>query len=195
MTFLLCRWQMPFYSSACSTIWIFINFDGQLPKNYHQENEIFPDPKCLGCCHSLTRPTVPVTKAVDGRAASPSGLLPFGCRVAAQRLNLTTFLIVVKRPGDRPCPFSDCTDPLPSPLPRTWCLYPCQRTAALEGTCFFYGLNPSTCIDQPPTSHLSLLFLPLIPHCFLVWNNIACLLLLIPEDWTPVSAPLSLVLY
>lgn len=78
------------------------------------------------------RPTVPVTKAVDGRTASPPGLLPFSCCVAAQRLNLMTFLIVVERPGDRPRPFSDLTThPLPSPLPRKWCLYPCRRIAAL----------------------------------------------------------------
>lgn len=76
-------------------------------------------------------PTVRVTKAVDGRTASPSGLLPFSCCVAAQRLNLMTFLIVVERPGDRPRPFSDLTGPLLPPLPRKLCLYPCQRAAAL----------------------------------------------------------------
>lgn len=117
-------------------------------------------PKFLCCCHSLTHPTVPVTKAVDGCSASSSGLLPFSCCVATQRLNLLTFLIVVERPGDRPCPFSDRTDPLPSPLPRICGLYPCQRTAALWGHMFFLWLslrplNPSTCIDPPPISHPS----------------------------------------
>lgn len=53
------------------------------------------------------RPTVLVTKAVDGRRASPCRPLPFSCCVAAQRLNLMTFLIATERPGDRARPFSD----------------------------------------------------------------------------------------
>ncbi len=42
-------------------------------------------------------PTELVTKAVDSGTASPSGPLPFSCCVAAQRLNLMTFLIVMER--------------------------------------------------------------------------------------------------
>lgn len=143
-------------------------------------------------------PTVLVTKAGDGHTVSLFRLLPFSCYVFAQRLNLLTFLMVLKRPVDRLCPLSDLNNTQKtSPLPRKWHLYPCQRTAALVFFILFFLwlsqhlLKPSTCIDPPPI----FLALPLIPHCSLVWNYIACLLLLIPEDWTLVSAPSSLVLY
>ena len=49
----------------------------------------------------LRCPTELVTKAVDGRTASPCGPLPFSCCVSAQRLNLVAFLIVMERPGHK----------------------------------------------------------------------------------------------
>lgn len=52
-------------------------------------------------------PTVLLTKAVDSHTVSPFKLLPFSSCVTDQRLNLTAFLIVVERPGERPRPFSD----------------------------------------------------------------------------------------
>lgn len=116
-----------------------------------------PRPKCHGCCHSPTAPRC----AGDGRTLSTSTLLPFSCCVAAQRLNLMTFLIAVERPGDRSCPFSDRNNtraPLPSPLSRKRCLYPCQQTAALQGTMCFFMAEPASLKAKHlywPTSHLS----------------------------------------
>lgn len=182
-------------------IWIFINLDGQLSNYSNQENEIFPDRKCHGCCHS---PTASRWAGDKGCRRSHS----FSLRAAA--LLLLCCCSEVKPPDFSHSPegawweavsFLSPQHPLPSPLLRKWCLYPCQKTAALyHKMCVFFLwlsqrlLNPSTCIDPPPISPPSL-SRSLIPHCFLVWNNIACLLLLIPEDWAPVSAPLSLVLY
>lgn len=116
-------------------------------------------------------PTELVTKAVDGRTASPCRPLPFGCCAAAQRLNLATFLIVLEGPGERPCPFSDLND-TSDPLPRKWCLYPCQGTAALYRTmCWglFFMAEPASLKPRHlywPTSRLSPLSLshpPLFP--------------------------------
>lgn len=79
--------------------------------------------------------------------------------------------------------------------PRKWCLYPCQRTAALRAVCVFMA-EPATFKPKHLLTRLPCLYLSaFVSHCFLVWNNIACLLLLIPEDWTPVSTPLGLLLY
>lgn len=128
-------------------------------RNYHQENEIFFDPECHGCCHSLTASCC----AGDGRTVSPSRLLPFSCCVAAQRLNLVTFLIVVKRPGDRPCPFSDLnnTQTLCPPLcPGSGAYIHVSEQQHFRAQCVFLWLSqrllkPSTCIDPPPISLLS----------------------------------------
>lgn len=115
------------------------------------------------------RPTVLVTKAVDGRTASPSGRLPFSCCIAAQRLNLMTFLIVVERPGDRPCPFSDLTTHRPAlPSAQEVVLISMSENSSTSGHVFFLWLsqrllNPSTCIDPPPISLLSLSHPPLFP--------------------------------
>lgn len=112
----------------------FIKFDGQLPKNYHRENETsLTPPECLGYRHSQTRD--------KSGTAAPSGPLPFRSCISAQRLNLMTSLVAVKRPGDRPSPFSD---PWLSPLLRTQRLNPCQeKTAALEGTFFYEATSVS----------------------------------------------------
>lgn len=122
------------------------------------------------------RPAELVTKAVDGHTASPSGPLPFCCCAAAQRLNLLTFLIVLKGPGERPCPFSALNTLCP-PLYSGSGAYihvRKQQHFTIKCVCFFFFLwlsqrllNPSTCIDPPPISPPSL-SRSLIPHCFLV---------------------------
>lgn len=138
-------------------------------------------------------PTVLVTKAVDSGTASPSGLLPFSRCAAAQRLNLTTFLIVVEKGLVIGHVLSQTSQ---TPCPGSGAYIHVREQQHFRARVFLWLsqrlLNPGTCIDPPP---IPLLSLHLIPHCFLVWNNIACLLLLIPEDWASVSAPLSLVLY
>lgn len=112
-------------------------------------------------------PTVLGTKAVDGRTASPPGLLPFSCCAAAQRLNLMTFLIFVERPGDRPHPSSDPDNT--DPVPRMWYLFMSENSSTLGHMLFFFLwlsqrlLNPSTCIDPPPISLLSPSHPPLFP--------------------------------
>lgn len=147
----------------------------------------------------LRCPTVLLTKAVDGCTASPCGPLPFSCCVSAQRLNLVAFHIVVERPSDRPRPFSDLnnTQTLYPPLcPGSGAYIHVREQQHFRAQCVFFMAEPASLKPKHsywPTSHLCLSLSS--PRCFLVWNNIACLLLLIPEDWAPVSAPLSLVLY
>lgn len=101
----------------------------------------------------------------DSRTVSPSRLLPFSCCVAAQRLNLMTFLIVVERPGDRSRPFSDLnnTQALCPPLcPGSGAYIHVSKQQHFRAQCVFLWLSqrllkPSTCIDPPPNlSPLSL---------------------------------------
>lgn len=52
-----------------------------------------------------------------------------------------TFLIVVERPGDRPCPFSDLTAHIPSALPSAQeaVLISMSENSSTLGHVFFYG--------------------------------------------------------
>lgn len=149
-------------------IWIFINLDGQLSEYSNQENEIFPDRKCHGCCHS---PTASRWAGDKGCRRSHS----FSLRAAA--LLLLCCCSEVKPPDFSHSPegawweavsFLSPQHPLPSPLLRKWCLYPCQKTAALyHKMCvffFFFMAEPASLKPQHlywPSSHFSPLSLSL----------------------------------
>lgn len=111
------------------------------------------------------RPAELVTKAVDGHTASPSGPLPFCCCAAAQRLNLLTFLIVLKGPGERPCPFSALNTLCP-PLYSGSGAYihvRKQQHFTIKCVCFFMA-EPASLKPQHlywPSSHFSPLSLSL----------------------------------